>query len=120
MPPCFMEFSSRSSSVLVAEGPYHHQRTIMRASSGGFAKEVRRSATVAGATGAPTGPAASRHAAAKRPRTPHLYTLSRIPIMLSDLPRPQPFRAAKRRRFDWARACGDHRAYATLLLQTAH
>src|ERR1035441_3098622 len=118
MPPCFMEFSSRSSSGLVAEGPYHHQRTIMRASSGGFAKEVRRSATVAGATAAAA--TASRHAAAKRPRTPHLYTLRRIPIMLSDLPRPRPFRAAKRRRFDWARACGDHIAYATLLLQTAH
>ncbi len=29
-------------------------------------------------------PAASRHTAAKRPRTPHLYTLRRIPIMLSE------------------------------------
>jgi len=52
MPPCFMEFSSRSSSVLVTDGPYHHQRTIMRASSGGFSKDFRRSATVAGATAA--------------------------------------------------------------------
>ena len=36
MPPCFISRISRSNSGFVTAGPYHHHRTIMRASSGGF------------------------------------------------------------------------------------
>src|ERR1700736_1308372 len=47
MPPCFIVRISRSSSGLVTEGPNHHQRIMIRESSGGFWKErcrVARSA----------------------------------------------------------------------------
>src|SRR5579863_5582001 len=39
MPADFICSSSRFSSGFVAAGPNHHQRTIMRQSSGGCAKE---------------------------------------------------------------------------------
>src|ERR1035441_3142288 len=45
MPPSFMNRISRSSSGLVTDGPNHHQRTIMRASSGGRSKPRRSSNT---------------------------------------------------------------------------
>src|ERR1017187_2507212 len=48
MPPSFMSRISRSSSGLVTDGPNHHQRTIMRASSGGRSKPRRSSDTFTG------------------------------------------------------------------------
>src|SRR5215475_9425949 len=42
MPPSFMSRISRSSSGLVTAGPNHHQRIMMRASSGGLRKEDLR------------------------------------------------------------------------------
>src|SRR5262249_46176720 len=39
MPPSFIARISRSSSGFVTAGPNHHQRIMMRASSGGFAKD---------------------------------------------------------------------------------
>src|SRR5579883_2401692 len=49
IPPSFMSRISRSSSGFVTAGPNHHQRIIMRASSGGFSKPRRTSATLCAA-----------------------------------------------------------------------
>src|SRR2546430_10300013 len=40
MPPAFMRRISRSSSGLVTAGPNHHQRIMIRASSGGCSKAL--------------------------------------------------------------------------------
>src|SRR5215813_11530845 len=45
MPPSFIRRISRSSSGLVTAGPNHHQRIMMRASSGGLRKEDLRSSS---------------------------------------------------------------------------
>src|SRR6185369_13716268 len=50
MPPSFIKRISRSSSALVTAGPNHHQRIMMRESSGGFRKERCRSSIGAGRT----------------------------------------------------------------------
>src|SRR5215469_4777960 len=42
MPPAFIMRISFSSSALLTPGPNHHQRIMMRASSGGFWKEDRK------------------------------------------------------------------------------
>src|SRR5258708_40348572 len=42
MPPSFMARNSRSSSGFETAAPNHHQRIMMRASSGGFSKFPRR------------------------------------------------------------------------------
>jgi len=68
--------------VLVTDGPYHHQRTIMRASSGGFAKEARRSATVAGRQ------QAHRGEEAKDTTPVHVKTHTYHAIRLTRRPRP--------------------------------
>src|SRR5215470_1411860 len=45
MPPSFIRRISRSSSGLVTAGPNHHQRIMMRASSGGLRNEDLRSSS---------------------------------------------------------------------------
>src|SRR5262245_48568906 len=45
MPPSFIKRISRSSSALVTDGPNHHQRIMIRASSGGRSNPRCRSVT---------------------------------------------------------------------------
>src|SRR5579883_1786335 len=52
MPPCFMARISRSSSGFLTAGPNHHQRIMIRESSGGCSKPRCTAATVCAAAGA--------------------------------------------------------------------